>query len=357
MDFGIVFPSYIRAWEDAKRAEDHGFTHAWFYDSQMLYSDIYATMALAAEHTSRIKLGTLVAIPGNRIAPVTAHSIATINELAPGRVILGVGTGFTGRNVMGMPPIPLKTVREHIEVIRPLLEGKEALYREGNRERWIRMLHPGMNYVNLEDRIPIHMASNAPKALKMVGEVADGWITISLDEEIIKDGVSQVMSSAKAAGRKLDPLYTTLLTAGCVLRPGESITSKRVLNHIGPFAILQLHTRWEPGELKIGPFAHPSVAELARRYFEEHIVTMKAPADRRYQDMHFGHLIFLQPGEEKYLTPDLIRLSTLTGPPAEVIERIKGLEEAGVTNVGINVAGTDGRELIREFGREVISKY
>ncbi|MGD1097966.1 MAG: LLM class flavin-dependent oxidoreductase, partial [Bryobacteraceae bacterium] len=123
MDFGIGFPSYIRAWEDVRRAEDYGFTHAWFYDSQMIYSDVYATMALAAEHTRRIKLGTLVAIPGNRIAPVTAHSIATINELAPGRAILGVGTGFTGRNVMGMPPIPLKTLREHVEVIRPLLQG------------------------------------------------------------------------------------------------------------------------------------------------------------------------------------------------------------------------------------------
>ena len=104
MDFGITFPSYIRAYHDVKMAEEYGFTHAWFYDSQMCYSDVYATMALAAEHSRYIKLGTLVSILGNRIAPVTAHSIATINELAPGRVILGVGSGFTGRNVMGMPP-------------------------------------------------------------------------------------------------------------------------------------------------------------------------------------------------------------------------------------------------------------
>ena len=123
MDFGIAFASYIRSWEDVKRAEDYGFSHAWFYDSHMLYSDVYASMALAAEHTSRIKLGTLVSILGNRIAPVTAHSIATINELAPGRVILGVGTGFTGRNVMGMPPITLKTMREHVEVELNLLHA------------------------------------------------------------------------------------------------------------------------------------------------------------------------------------------------------------------------------------------
>ena len=134
MGFGISFPTYIRSWHDAKMAEDYGFSHAWFYDSQMGYSDVYASMALYAYHTRTLKLGTYVSVLGNRIAPVTAHSIATINELAPGRTILGVGTGFTARNMMGMPPIRLKTIHEHVEIIRDLLAGKEALYREGQRD-------------------------------------------------------------------------------------------------------------------------------------------------------------------------------------------------------------------------------
>ena len=82
MDYGIGIPSYIDAWREVQAAEEAGFTHAWFYDSQLIYSDVYATMALAAQNTSRIKLGTLVAIPSNRIAPVTASAIATINKLA-----------------------------------------------------------------------------------------------------------------------------------------------------------------------------------------------------------------------------------------------------------------------------------
>jgi len=51
MHFGIAFPTYIDAWRDAEIAEANGFTHAWFYDSQLLYSDVWASMALAAEHT------------------------------------------------------------------------------------------------------------------------------------------------------------------------------------------------------------------------------------------------------------------------------------------------------------------
>lgn len=356
MDFGITFPSYIRAYHDAKMAEDYGFTHAWFYDSHMCYSDAYASMALTAEHTRYLKIGSLVSILGNRIAPVTAHSIATINELAPGRVVLGVGTGFTGRNVMGMPPIKLKTMREEIGVIRDLLSGGEANYREGDIERSIKFLHPDAGYINVADPIPIHMASNGPKALKMVGELADGWVTIGLDADHISNGITQIKESANNAGRAMESVYTTNLTTACILRPGESITSPRVMRQVAPFAILLLHTNWDPENMKIGPFAPPQVADLAKRYFDEMIMTMRTPIEKRFQEMHLGHLVFLRDGEEKYVTPDLIKLSTLTGSPGEVIDRIRELEDAGVTNIALNVCGTDGREMIREFGNEVISK-
>jgi 5,10-methylenetetrahydromethanopterin reductase len=356
MDFGITFPSYIRAFNDAKMAEDYGFTHAWFYDSHMCYSDVYASMALAAEHTRYLKIGSLVSILGNRIAPVTAHSIATINELAPGRAILGVGTGFTGRNVMGMQPTKLKKMREEIGVIRSLISGDEALYKEGDAERHIKFLHPDHRYINVTDPIPIHMASNGPKALKMVGELCDGWVTIGLNGEHISRSIGQIKDSAKAAGRPMDTVYTTNLTTGCVLRPGESMTSPRVLSRVGPYAILLLHTNWDPKEMKVGPFAPPEVAPLAKRYFDDHIMKMETQLDKRFQEMHLGHLVFLRPGEEKYVSPDLIKLSTLTGTPGEIIDRIHELEDAGVTNLALNVCGTDGRELIREFGNEIICK-
>ncbi|MBT4205865.1 MAG: LLM class flavin-dependent oxidoreductase [Proteobacteria bacterium] len=356
MDFGITFPSYIRAYHDVKMAEDYGFTHAWFYDSQMCYSDVYATMALAAEHSRYIKLGTLVSILGNRIAPVTAHSIATINELAPGRVILGVGSGFTGRNVMGMPPAKLKTMRHEIEVIKKLLKGQEARYIEGTIERDIRFLNRNEGYINVRDGIPLYMASNGPKANDMVGELADGWVTIGLNPEYIKAGIAQIKAAAKNHGRNMRSLYTTNLTSGCVLRPGEDIMSPRVIRQVGPSAILLLHTNWDPKKMMPGPFAPPEVAGLAKKYYTQRIMKMKTPMSKRYQEMHAGHLTKLQKGEAEYLTPELIKLATLTGSPAEIIDRVKELEDAGITNLALNVCGTDARNIIREFGNEVIAK-
>ena len=356
MDFGITFPSYIRAYHDAKMAENHGFTHAWFYDSQMCYSDVYAAMALAAEHTRHLKIGTLVSILGNRIAPVTAHSIATINELAPGRTILGVGTGFTGRNVMGMPPIKLKTMKEQVEVIRKLLSGKESKYQEDDLVRMIRFLNPTGGYINVKDKIPIHMASNGPKALELVGQIADGWVTIGLDYDYIKSSIKSIKKAAKSFKRNMDTIYTTNLTCGCVLRSGEDIMSPRVIKQVGPFAILMLHTNWSPKKMVVGPFSPPQFAKKAKKYFDEHIMGMKTPMKKRFQEMHKGHLTFLQEGEDKYLSPDLIKASTLTGEAGEIRDRIRKLEDAGVSNIALNVCGTDGRQLIREFGNEVIGK-
>ncbi len=97
MEFGLNFPARIDAWKDLVAAEDLGFTSAWFYDSQMLNSDVYATMALAAEHTKKIRIGTGIAVPGNRIAPVTAHSIAT----SPGSNGPSVGPYFKRANLIG----------------------------------------------------------------------------------------------------------------------------------------------------------------------------------------------------------------------------------------------------------------
>lgn len=245
MEFGIAYPARPDAWKDLVIAEDHGFTQAWFFDSQMIYSDVYVCMALAAEHTKRIKLATGVAIPSNRIEPVTAHSIATINLLAPGRTGLGLGTGFTGRNTMGLPPIRLEQLREYVAMVRKLLRGEEVMYRDGKRERAIRFLHQNNGYIDLKDPIPIHIAADGPKALELAGEIGDGWLTVLSDPERFRQKFDSVKKGAARVGRSTKDLHIAVLTSGCVLRDGESATSPRVIERMGPFAIVFLHALWE----------------------------------------------------------------------------------------------------------------
>jgi alkanesulfonate monooxygenase SsuD/methylene tetrahydromethanopterin reductase-like flavin-dependent oxidoreductase (luciferase family) len=355
MEFALCYPARPDAWKDLVVAEDHGFVNCWFFDSQMIYSDIYVCMALAADKTKRIKLSTGVAIPSNRIEPVTAHSIATINLLAPGRTILGIGSGFTGRNTMGLPPVQLERIREYVAMVRKLLRGEEVTYRDGKRERAIRFLHQDHGYINLKDPIPIHLAADGPKALELTGEIADGWLTVLSDPDRFKQKYDLVKKGADRTGRSFDQLPITILTSACVLRDGERVDSPRVVERVGPFAMVFLHALWEASAVAGG--LQGPLLKLWERYRDEYIPTMKTPASKRYLEMHEGHLIYMRPGEEKYATADLLSTMALTGRGEEIRARIKALEAAGVKQVAIQVVPPFGREMIEDFSREVIAKY
>ena len=205
MEFGtLILPKPQRAIEDTRYAEERGFTQAWFPDSHMIYGDVYACMALAAANTRRIRLGTGISVASNRIAPVTAHSIATINELAPGRVTLGFGTGHTGRRVMGLPPVKFEEFREQARVIHDLLKPGEATYQAEGLSRKIRFLHRDRRFINLDDAIPLYVAANAPKALRLAGEYGDGLITGRITDPERMDAIFKtVRDGASAVGRTL----------------------------------------------------------------------------------------------------------------------------------------------------------
>src|ERR1019366_8181155 len=81
-------------------------------------------MAAAAMKTTRIRLGTGVLIPSNRIAPVAATAFASLNKLAPGRVVFGISTGFTGRRTMGLGAVKLADMEEYIRVVQALWRGE-----------------------------------------------------------------------------------------------------------------------------------------------------------------------------------------------------------------------------------------
>ena len=121
MDFGIALPTAADNWKVVQRAEALGFTHAWFYDTQMLSADCFVAMGAAAVNTKKIRLGTGVLVPSNRIAPVTANALATLNQLAPGRIDFGVGTGFTARRAMGFAAIKVRDMETYVHQVYGLL--------------------------------------------------------------------------------------------------------------------------------------------------------------------------------------------------------------------------------------------
>ncbi|MFM8528709.1 MAG: LLM class flavin-dependent oxidoreductase, partial [Ilumatobacteraceae bacterium] len=107
MEFGVCSAAKVDEMGYVDLIEELGYSHLWVADSQMIWSDCYAVMALAAARTTRLKIGTGVAVAGTRPAAVNAAAHATINRIAPGRVFCGIGTGNTAMRIMGHKPIPM----------------------------------------------------------------------------------------------------------------------------------------------------------------------------------------------------------------------------------------------------------
>ena len=359
MDYGICVPTYIDMWREVAAAEEAGFTHAWFPDSQLIWSDAYAAMALAAERTSTIKLGTLVSIPSNRIAPVTASAAATINKLAPGRVILGLGTGYTGRNTMGLPSYPVAKFREYAQQLRGLLAGEDVAFRDDvtGAERWIRLIHPDHeDFINIADPIPLYLAAVGPKAIGVVGELGDGWVTTSSGRQVA-DGFPLIERGAASVGRAYEKPYTVQLTSACVLREGETTASERVVQRVGPWDVMTLHTLWEVSHGRWGrklPIADADLAGQYHRYISGYAEARGRPLDRLYLDVHEGHFSFLKQGEEQFVDSERMAAG-IVGRPAELIEKIEAAAAAGVDHLALAAHSPAGaRELIEDFAREII---
>ncbi len=254
MEFGIGIDTHVDKWDLVRYAEELGYDRAWVPDSQMIWSDCYATLALAAANTRYIKLGTGVAIAGTRIAPVTAHSIATINRIAPGRTFLGIGTGHTAMRVMGQNPKPIGEFREYPRVVRGLLAGEAVEYTWRGRTREIQFLHRDRGFINLDDPIPIYVAANGPRACEVEGEFGGGWITAGGINARVAGRLARIRSGAEHAGRTLPAnFHTTALTTSCVLRAGEPLTSERVIGHTGAQVTSALHFAYENWKLRGGP--------------------------------------------------------------------------------------------------------
>ncbi|MFP6622144.1 MAG: LLM class flavin-dependent oxidoreductase, partial [Myxococcota bacterium] len=123
MKISIGFPPGPRAREMALLAEELGYDRVWLYDSAALYEDIWAHLALIADSTERIGLGTAVLVPNLRHVMTTASAIATIDRLAPGRLACAIGTGFTARLVLDQQALPWKQVKTYVEQLQGLLRG------------------------------------------------------------------------------------------------------------------------------------------------------------------------------------------------------------------------------------------
>ncbi len=355
MKFGGMVATKIDDWQMFPYLEELGYNAGWVPDSQMIWSDCYATMALAAQNTTTLRLGTGVAIAGTRLAPVTAHSIASINRIAPGRVFLGIGTGHTAMRVMGQNPMPPSAFRDYLRVVRGLLGGEEVEF----QGKPIKFLDRELECINTEHQVPIYVAANGPKALAAAGAYGDGRIGAGNEPYgLLTKNLGRIRRGAEEAGREIgDDFHTSVLTFACVLKPGEELTSDRVIEETGAQVISSMHFWYEIYRQRGNDgFILAEVRDVWEDY--KAYVESEMPEARRHQILHTGHCAFLPPAERRFITPAMIKASGgLVGEPDEIIARLRELENAGLREIALLPPIAVARSNFKEFAEQIMAKY
>ena len=337
MDFGIALPTAADSWKLAQRAEELGFTHAWFYDTQMLSADCFVAMGAAAVNTRRVRLGTGVLVPSNRIAPVAANALATLNSLAPGRIDFGVGTGFTARRAMGFGAIKVKDMETYIQQVYGLLRRETVDFEMEGQTRKIRFLNPELPLFNTRDPIALHLSAFGPRTRALTARLKAGWIDfVGKVENGIKE-VEAMREAWRKAGHAMGDLQATAFALGCVLQDGEPADSERAMAQAGPRAAVMLHRAADEALAGLAPgvtMLSKTTPEL-QAYID--LARGFEPKDAPYLQNHRGHLMFVKPEEKRFVTAELIRSTSFTASEAEIKRRIDALRSAGYTQFTIQL--------------------
>ena len=213
MEVSCAFPTALDSPDNIVLAEQLGYHRAWIYDTPQQSPDVWMTLALAAQRTERIGLGPGVLVPSLRHPMVNAAATATLGALAPGRVAVSFGTGFTGRRAMGYRAIPWAFMDSYIRAYRALLRG-EMVEWEGAR---MQMLHPDGHAPARPVEVPVLIAALGPKGDKVARELGDGLFTTLAMPEFMTDYA-----------------WAAYLAWGTVLDEGEPVDSERARAAGGP---------------------------------------------------------------------------------------------------------------------------
>jgi 5,10-methylenetetrahydromethanopterin reductase len=296
--------------EQAALAEQLGYDRVWLADSPALYGDVWIAVAEAARATRRVGLGTSVLIPSLRHVLATAAAIAHVEAIAPGRLRVALGTGFTGRRMLGKKPISLKSLETYVRQLRALLAGEEVDV-EGAP---CRLMHPKGITAPLPLCTPIWIAASGAKSAELACQLGDGLICAGVVPPGVRDAA--------------------ILSMGTVLREGETLASPAVLERIGPAIAVVWHGTYEAAGAGVDnlPGGKGWRAEVER-----------FPARSRHLYVHEGHLVELTERDRRNLAPELAG-TTFSGTPAQLRERAAGLAAQGVAEIvywpmGSDVAG------------------
>src|SRR5690554_150420 len=332
MDFGAVLqtnPPAARTVQLAKLAETHGFSHVWTFDSHLLWQELYVIYSRILAETDKIMVGPMVTNPATRDWTVTASVYATLNEMYGNRTICGIGRGDSAVRVTGGAPTTLKTLRESIHVIRELANSRSVEYNDTTLQfPW-----------SAGSRLDVWVAAYGPLALKLAGEVGDGFILQLADLDIAEWMIKTVREAAANAGR--DPMSVKF----CVAAPMYIGTDTSHMRD---------QCRWFGG--MVGNHVADIVAKYGPSTGSGTDSVPKALTDyiAGRQDYDYNEHGRAGNTHTTFVPDEIVDRFCLMGTADDHIEKLKALKELGVDQFAGYLQHDNKEETLRVYGETVI---
>ncbi|MGH7353087.1 MAG: LLM class flavin-dependent oxidoreductase [Candidatus Rokuibacteriota bacterium] len=300
-------PRLVRLIQDIEAA---GFDGVGILDSQMLSRDTFVVLGQAAAHTSRLMLFPAVSNPFTRHASVLASAIATVEELAPGRVKLVIGTGYTSASTIGRKPATLDEMRACVRTVKTLLAGETADF--GGT--------PGRLGYASGRRIPVLMAASGPKAIEVAGEIADGTLLlVGFNRGIVETALEHLERGARRAGRRLEDLEIVW-----AVRTGTAASTEEARRLARPTAVHWGILRWG------GHWLGPAGLRLPQ-------LDIPDAVHRVYPDLSHAHDWEAAIAATSFVPDEIVAQLCdalgLVGTPADCAGRIVEMTKLGVRNL------------------------
>jgi 5,10-methylenetetrahydromethanopterin reductase len=331
--FGISFtPNNLEEFKQCcAAAEATGFEQIGVVDSQSVYRELYVACTLAAGVTRKAKFGPRVTNALTRHPAVTASAIASLNEIAPGRVFLGLGSGDSAVYNLGLKAAPIKVMREYIEAIKSLYRTGEAEYQDKSiRLTWSR------------PKIPIYISAHGPKTLRCAGEIADGAIVgTGVQEEVAADALADIAAGAQAAGKTLKDMDVWWLVICNFGKSKEEATAGIRMSLAAPANQL---ARFTMENKHIPPKYADAIRKLNASYdFSVHLKGETETTNTR---------LVQELGLKEYL----VDRYAVVGTPEECRERIQTLVGRGVENIWLSTYFPDKLQFMKQWSDKVMDR-
>ena len=327
MEFGAVLqcnPPAQRTVALAKKAEEHGFDYVWTFDSHLLWQEPYVIYSQILAETRSIKVGPMVTNPATRDWTVTASTYATLNQMYGNRTVCGIGRGDSAVRVTNGAPTTLKTLRESIHVIRELANSRPVEYNGATLQ------FPWSKGSELE----IWVAAYGPLALKLTGEVGDGFILQLADVDIAEWMIRTVRQAAADAGRDPDSI------SFCVAAPMYIGTDREHMRN---------QCRW------FGGMVGNHVADIVSKYGSDSSVP-QALTDYIAGRQGYDYNEHGRAGNTHadFVPHEIVDRFCILGTAEEHMEKLEKLKALGVTQFAGYLQHDNKEETLRVYGETVI---